>query len=253
MILSKIFYSPLEQFELINIIPLNLHNFYFSITNSTLFVLIIFILATLLLYFFSTICLIISRKIFLMINNFFVFSRMLIVENIGKQYLNYIYLIFFLFLFLFLSNILGMIPYAFTVTSQFIFTFSIALIFFFGVTFIGFVKHRLHFFGLFLPEGAPLVIMPFIVTIEIISYFARVFSLSIRLFANMMAGHTLLNILAWFCWSMFLALGIWLFVGIFPLIIIFLVTGLEIAIAFLQAYVFTVLVCIYLNDVIHLH
>jgi ATP synthase subunit 6 len=178
---------------------------------------------------------------------------MLIVENVGIKYVKYISLIFFLFLFLFLSNILGMIPYSFTVTSQFIFTFALALIFFFGATYIGLVKHRLRFFGLFLPDGAPLAIMPFIITIEIISYIARVFSLSIRLFANMMAGHTLLNILAWFCWSMFLALGIWLNIGIFPLIIIFLVTGLEMAIAFLQAYVFTVLVCIYLNDVIHLH
>jgi ATP synthase subunit 6 len=247
------FNSPLEQFELICLISLNFHNFYFSITNSTLVVLMILALMVLILFFFSYVCLMVVKWHFLVINNLFVFSRMLIVENVGIKYVKYITLIFFLFLFLFLSNILGMIPYSFTVTSQFIFTFALALIFFFGVTYIGFVKHRLHFFGLFLPDGAPLAIMPFIVTIEIISYIARVFSLSIRLFANMMAGHTLLNILAWFCWSMFLALGIWLNIGIFPLIIIFLVTGLEMAIAFLQAYVFTVLVCIYLNDVIHLH
>lgn len=247
------FHAPLEQFEIINMISLNFHNFYFSITNSTMVVAMILALIILMLFFFSFVGLMVVRWHFLIINNLFVFSRMLIVENVGLKYVKYISLIFFLFLFIFLSNILGMVPYSFTVTSQFIFTFSIALIFFFGVTFIGFVKHQAHFFGLFLPEGAPLAIMPFLVVIELISYIARVFSLSIRLFANMMAGHTLLNILAWFCWSMFLALGVWLNIGIFPLIIIFLVTGLEMAIAFLQAYVFTVLVCIYLNDVIHLH
>jgi ATP synthase subunit 6 len=246
-------WAPLEQFEIIKIIPLSFILYDISITNSTLFVFFIFTLIWLCLFFFNSTSLIILKGSYLLINNLFIFVRMLILENIGIKYLKYISLIFFLFFFIFLANILGMVPYSFTVTSQFIFTFSIALIFFFGATFIGFVKHKSHFFGLFLPEGAPLVIMPFIVTIEIISYIARVFSLSIRLFANMMAGHTLLNILAWFCWSMLLAGGLWFEIAFFPLAIIFMVTGLEIAIAFLQAYVFTVLVCIYLNDVIHLH
>ena len=247
------FYSPLEQFEIIKIIPLPqiFHNF--IITNSTLLIIIVIILMLLIFLFYLYNSLINANESFFIVTNLFNFCRLLIIENIGIQYLRYLPIILYLFLFLFLANIIGMVPYSFTTTSQFIFTFSIAIIFFFGATFIGFVKHKLKFFGLFLPEGAPLIIMPFIVTIELISYMARVFSLSIRLFANMMAGHTLLNILAWFCWNMFLGLGIWLQIGIFPLIIIFLVTGLEIAIAFLQAYVFTVLVCIYLNDVIHLH
>lgn len=234
-------------------IPIDFLNYCFSITNSTVFTAGVICLMLCLLSSISYVGILMLKYHFLMVTNFFFFSKSLIVENIGLKFVKYIGIIVYLFMFLFLANILGMVPYAFTVTSQFIFTFSIAFIFFFGATFIGIVKHRLKFFGLFLPEGAPLAIMPFIVTIEIISYLARVFSLSIRLFANMMAGHTLLNILAWFCWSMILAFGIWIFIAAFPLIIIFLVTGLEMAIAFLQSYVFTVLVCIYLNDVIHLH
>ena len=225
----------------------------FYVTNSTLYVLIIVIAIFLIFSSLHYTGNLTFKSYFLLFSKIFTFSRGLIVENIGIKYLKFLSLILYLFLFIFLANILGMVPYAFTVTSQCIFTFAIAFIFFFGATLIGILKHNLKFFGLFLPEGSPLVIMPFIITIEIISYFARVFSLSIRLFANMMAGHTLLNILAWFCWGMLLAFGIWFFIAIFPLIIIFLVNGLEMAIAFLQSYVFTILVCIYLNDVIHLH
>lgn len=189
-------FSPLEQFELIRIINIKIFFMDFSITNSTILVLIILACMGLSFNFFFKSNLIFFKKFYLLFNQLIVFSRMLIIENIGVKSIQYISLIFFLFFFLFLSNILGMVPYSFTVTSQFIFTFTLALIFFFGATFIGLVIHRSHFFGLFLPENAPLAIMPFIVTIELISYFARVFSLSIRLFANMMAGHTLLNILA---------------------------------------------------------
>lgn len=245
--------NPLEQFEIIQLISLSIKSNSFSITNSSFILYLLSYLMITFLIFFSYHATIINHDSYAWIYYLILFSRMLIIENIGIKYIKYLALIFYLFLFIFLANIIGMIPYSFTVTSHFIFTFGIAFIFFFGATFTGFIKHKLHFFGLFLPEGAPIFIMPFIVTIEIISYLARVFSLSIRLFANMMAGHTLLNILAWFCWSMFLTLGIWFQIAFIPLIIIFLVTGLEIAIAFLQAYVFTVLICIYLNDVIHLH
>lgn len=202
------FFSPLEQFELVRIIPMNFLNFNLSVTNSTVFIFLILALIFLGLASLSYVGIFILKSQLLLTSNFFSFSRSLIVENIGVNYIKFLSLIVYLFMFIFFANILGMVPYAFTVTSQFIFTFTIALIYFFGATYIGLVKHRLKFFGLFLPEGAPLVIMPFIVTIEIISYLARVFSLSIRLFANMMAGHTLLNILAWFCWSMILAFGL---------------------------------------------
>ena len=206
-----------------------------------------------LLFFYSFSNLLIAKGYLWFVQNIFIFSRMLILENIGAKNIKYLSLIFYLFIFLLISNLLGMVPYSFTITGQFIFTFAIALIFFFGITLIGFMIHRERFFGLFLPEGSPVVILPALVLIELISYIARVFSLSIRLFANMMAGHTLLNILAWFCWGMLLVGGLWFNIAFFPLIIIFLVTGLEMAIAFLQAYVFSILICIYLNDSINLH
>ena len=193
------FYDPLEQFELIKVISLNLHFLNFSITNSTVVVAFVISLIFLMLFFYSFSNLFITKGYLWFVQNIFVFSKMLILENIGIKNIKYLSLIFYLFIFIFFSNLLGMVPYSFTITGQFIFTFTIALIFFFGITLIGFLIHKEKFFGLFLPEGSPSVILPALVLIELISYIARVFSLSIRLFANMMAGHTLLNILAWFC------------------------------------------------------
>ena len=109
------------------------------------------------------------------------------------------------------------------------------------------------FFSLFLPPGAPLALAPLLVPIEIISYVFRVVALSVRLFANMMAGHTLLKILATFAWKMLMAGGIFLFIQFFPMLVIIAITGLELAIAFLQAYVWTTLICLYFSDVINLH
>jgi len=146
-----------------------------------------------------------------------------------------------------------MIPYSFTVTSHIIVTFGLALGIFIGINVIGFSYHGLHFFSLFLPQGAPLALSPFLVLIELISYVFRVISLAVRLFANMMSGHALLKIISGFVWTMMSMGGLMIIVSLLPLAIIFALTGLELAIAFLQAYVFTLLVCIYLNDAIHLH
>jgi F-type H+-transporting ATPase subunit a len=148
---------------------------------------------------------------------------------------------------------IGMIPYTFTVTSHLIITFGLGLATFIGITIVALREHKLHFFAFFLPGGAPLAMAPFLVIIEFISYMFRGISLSIRLFANMMAGHTLLKILAGFSWTMLSLGGIFYVLQLFPLLVVFALTGLELGIAFLQAYVWTVLVCIYLNDAIHLH
>jgi len=118
---------------------------------------------------------------------------------------------------------------------------------------IAFREHGLHFFSFFLPKEAPLALAPFLVLLEFFSYCFRVLSLSIRLFANMMAGHTLLKILAGFAWTMLSVGGILAVASVIPVVIVFALTGLEIGVACLQAYVFTILVCIYLNDAIHLH
>lgn len=157
------------------------------------------------------------------------------------------------FLFILGSNFAGMAPYSYTVTSSLINTFSLALATFIGINVIGVWLHKSGFLGLFLPPGCPLAIGPLIILIETVSYGARVLSLSIRLFANMMAGHTLLAILAGFAWQMLSSGGVWLIVVGGPLLIILAVSGLEIAVAFLQTYVFTVLVCLYVRDAAELH
>ena len=146
-----------------------------------------------------------------------------------------------------------MVPYTFTVTSHIILTFGLGMIIFVGLNILGVKKHGLHFFSLFLPPGAPLSLALLLVPIELISYFFRVVALSVRLFANMMAGHTLLKILATFAWKMLTIGGIFLVIQLFPLIIIIAITGLELAIAFLQAYVWTTLTCLYLGDALNLH
>jgi F-type H+-transporting ATPase subunit a len=141
---------------------------------------------------------------------------------------------------------LGMLPYSFTVTSHIIVTFALAAVIFIGVTIIGFVNHGAGYLKLFIPSGVPLFLLPLIVIIEIISYLSRPVSLSVRLFANMMAGHTMLKVFGGFV----ISLGI--LGGLLPLSFTVALTGLEILIAFLQAYVFAILTCIYLNDALNL-
>jgi len=144
-------------------------------------------------------------------------------------------------------NMLGMVPYSFTVTSHIIVTLIMAIFIFIAVTVIGFLKHGLGYLKLFVPSGVPIVLLPLITVIEIISYLSRPVSLSVRLFANMMAGHTMLKVFGGFVISLGM-LGGWL-----PLGFSVALTGLEILVAFLQAYVFAILTCIYLNDALNLH
>ena len=177
----------------------------------------------------------------------------LMTSNILIQYFDYLFLIFSIFCIVLFSNIFGLIPYTYTTTSHILFTFLLAFCAFSLINYVGIRKQGFNFFALFLPSGAPLAIAPFLMIIEVISYIARVFSLSIRLFANLMSGHTLLKILAGFIWSMILGGSIGSICFVIPAAIVFAVTGLELAIAFLQAYVFTILVIIYFNDVLSLH
>ncbi|MDF1733298.1 MAG: F0F1 ATP synthase subunit A, partial [Minwuia sp.] len=153
--------------------------------------------------------------------------------------------LFTLFFFILFCNLLGMIPYSFTPTSHIIVTFGMALVVFIGVTIIGFAKNGLGFIRLFVPSGVPIPLLFILVPIEIISYFVRPISLSLRLFANMMAGHTMLKVFGGFVISLGFVAG-WA-----PLAFLVALTGLEIGIAMLQAYVFTILSCLYLHDALH--
>lgn len=175
------------------------------------------------------------------------FVATMLKENVGTEGRQYFPLIFSLFMFILFCNLLGMLPYGFTVTSHVAVTFALAVLVFLGVTTIALVRHGFHFFAHFLPKGTPWWLAPLMIVIEIFAYLARPISLSVRLFANMMAGHVLLKVIAGFVVGMGLAWG-WL-----PLSFTVLLTGFEIFVAILQAYIFTILTCVYLNEAIHLH
>ncbi len=189
----------------------------------------------------------VPSKIQLITEMSYSFVAKMINDTAGSNAKPFFPFIFTLFMFVLFCNMIGMLPYSFTVTSHIIVTFVLAAIVFIGVTIIGFVKHGIKYLELFVPKGVPLALLPLIVVIEIISYLSRPVSLSVRLFANMMAGHTMLKVFGGFVISLGL-LGGWL-----PLSFSVALTGLEILVAFLQAYVFAILTCIYLNDALNLH
>jgi ATP synthase subunit 6 len=246
-------YSPLEQFQINPLIGFNLYWLDLSFTNSSLAM----IFACSIFYFLYSFSLanatIVPNKWQSVMELLYEFVYFLIQEQIGNKGYSYFPFIFTLFVFILFCNLLGMIPYSFTATSHIAITFSLSFAIFIGVTIVGFAKHGLHFFSLLVPSGVPLFLLPLIVIIEFISYCTRALSLGIRLTANMFAGHTLLKIISTFAWQMITAGGLLALAGLAPIALLFALTGLEIVIAMLQAYVFTVLTCSYLNDSINLH
>lgn len=179
--------------------------------------------------------------------------RSVVRSNLYIRKQQYFAVLFYLFLTLFVANLVGLLPYSFTVTSSFIVTLFISLLHFIGVNMIGASQHGWELNNIFLPSGAPLAIMPFLIFIEAVSYIARVLSLSIRLFANMMSGHALLKILIGFSWALITSGSLMILIAAFPWAIVTVVMFLELLIAFLQAYVFTILVTLYIGDVLTFH
>ena len=235
--------SPLEQFTIKPIIeaPAGL-----DYTNSSLWMTIAVVSATVFLVGGMRKREMVPGPWQSMAESVYEFIGNMIRDNVGSEGRKFFPLVFTIFMFVLFGNALGMVPGSFTYTSHIIVTFTMAAAIFVGVTVIGFIKHGVHFFGFFLPPGTPLLMAPLAVPIEAISYFSRPISLSVRLFANMLAGHTLMKVFAGFIVS----LGVF---GFVPFLFVFALTGLELLIAFLQAYVFTVLTCLYLNDALHLH
>lgn len=247
-------YSPLEQFRIVRVIPLGMGQYDVSLTNSSLYML----LATgLSLMLFMAVTReggrVIPSSWQSVVEMVYDFVVSLVEEQIGPAGRRYFPLIFTLFTFLLATNLIGMIPYSFTATSHMVVTFGISVSLFLGITIVGFERHGLHFFSFLLPKGAPLMLAPLLVVLELVSYSFRAISLGVRLFANMMAGHTLVKILSGFAWTMMSLGGLLSVAASIPFLIVFALTGLEIGVACLQAYVFTILVCIYLHDAIHLH
>lgn len=177
----------------------------------------------------------------------------LVRDQVGHEGKKFFPFVFTLFMFILFGNMLGMLPYAFTFTSHIAVTFTLALVVFVLVTAVALAIHGLHFFSYFFPEGAPKALAPLIIPIEIISYLSRVVSLSVRLFANMVAGHVMLKVFATFVVMMGSAGVLGLLGALAPLAINVALVGFEFLVAFLQAYVFAVLTCIYLHDAVHLH
>ena len=239
--------DPMHQFEIKKYIDLNLGGLDISFTNSSLYMLIAVTAISFFMIFSIRKNSIIPSRLQSVVEISYEFVSNMVRQNVGSQGKTYFPFIFTIFMFVLFLNMLGMIPYGFTVTSHIAVTFGLAILIFIGVTIIGFIKHGMGFLGFFVPKGVPIFMLPLLVVIELISYFTRPVSLSVRLFANMMAGHTMLKVFSGFVILMGF-LGGWL-----PLDVMVAFTGLEILIAFLQAYVFAILTCIYLNDALHMH
>jgi len=240
--------NPMHQFNVYKIGPeIKINGVDLSFTNASLFMLISGIFISLFLLLGTKDRKIVPGKFQLMSEMLYNFISKMISDTAGKKAKPYFSFIFSLFIFVLFCNMVGMLPYSFTVTSHIIVTLAFAIFIFIGVTILGFVIHGFKYLKIFVPSGVPMVLLPIIMIIEIISYLSRPVSLSVRLFANMMAGHTMLKVFGGFVISLGLVAG-WL-----PLTFSVALTGLEILVAFLQAYVFAILTCIYLNDALNLH
>lgn len=238
--------DPLHQFAVSPIIKWGICGLDLSFTNSSLSVLAAVVLICCLFVFGLKKGKLVPNRLQALIEMLYQLVSGSITGNAGSGGLKYFPFVFSIFFFVLFGNTLGMIPYMFTFTSHIIVTFALAMIVFLFVTVLGIVLHGVRFFSLFMPKGAPIYLSPILVPIELISYLSRPVSLSVRLFANMMAGHTMMKVFAGFV----AMLGI---MGIAPIAINTILTGFEIVISVLQAYIFTILTCVYLNDAINLH
>ena len=246
-------HSPVEQFTIKILFALNLFGYDVSFTNSSLFMVLTVLASIAFLALAIRPAALIPGRMQGLAEMLYEFVADMVRSNVGNEGRPYFPVIFTLFMFVLFSNLLGLIPYSYTTTSQIVVTFALALAIFVGVTLIALVKHGFHFFSFFVPSGAPKALIPFLVVIEVISYFVRPVSLSVRLFANMLAGHTMLKVFAGLAVMIASAGGVAAVGSVLPLIAIIGLTGLEVLVAVLQAYVFTILTCMYLNDALHLH
>ena len=239
--------DPMHQFVVRKIVPWEIAGVDASFTNASLFMVIVAAAVTLFLAMGASRRALVPGRLQSMAELSYEFVANMIRDTAGKEGMRFFPFVFTLFMFILFSNVIGMVPYSFTVTSHIIVTLAFALVVFLGVTVLGFVTHGIKFLNFFVPHGVPKVLLPFIIVIEIISYLSRPMSLSVRLFANMMAGHTMLAVFGGFV----VMLGV--VAGWIPLLFSSALMGLEFLVAFLQAYVFAVLTCIYLNDALHMH
>jgi F-type H+-transporting ATPase subunit a len=244
--------DPIHQFEIKNLWPVfSLGGHEINFTNSALFMFIVVGLASVLLIGGTARRAVVPGRFQSIAEISYEFVANTVRSSAGNEGMKFFPFVFTLFMFVLLANLIGLIPYSFTITSQLIITATLALLVFFVVVGYGFWRNGLHFLNLFVPKGVPKLILPAIVIIEVLSFLSRPVSHSVRLFANMLAGHITLQVFAGFV-IMLAGAGIlgW-FGAALPFIMVVLLTALELLVAFLQAYVFAILTCIYLNDAIH--
>ena len=246
--------SPLEQFEVTNLLGLNAPIFGYlniTITNLCFYSLLVLLIIIGIHYMGNNETKLLPNKWSIGLESIFASINSMVREQLGKEiYLPFIYSLFF---FILIANLTGNVPYSYTVTTSIIVTIGLSFTILIGVTILGLSIHKLHFFSFFVPSGTPLALVPLLVLIETVSYLARAFSLGIRLFANMVAGHTLLKILSTFLYQMFSSSIIVFVLTLIPFSIFLALIGLELAVSLIQSYVFTLLVCSYIKDAIELH
>lgn len=238
--------SPLQQFKIKTIASAHVGGVDVSFTNSSLFMIVTITAITAFLLLGVRKRALVPGRLQSMAELFYEFIAGLVRDNVGSAGRAYFPFIFTLFMFILFANTIGLIPFTFTVTSHIIVTFALALVVFIGVTIVGIARHGMKWFSYFFPPGAPLYMAPLLVPIEILSYLARPVTLALRLFANMMAGHTMLKVFAGFVITLGMA-------GVAPLAVLIALYMLELIVAVLQAFVFTILTCLYLHDALHLH
>lgn len=244
-------HGPLHQFEIVKLIPLKIGGLDISFTNSSLWMVIITVALCLFGHITTRKPSMVPNRLQYVHEAIYNFVADMLKSNLGREGRKFFPFVFPLFLFVLAANLVGLIPYSFTVTSHIIVTFALAFMVFLCATILSISKHGTGFFRTFFPHGAPLFVAPILIPIEIISYLMRPVSLSIRLFANMVAGHVLIKIFAGFVSA--IAQGPFIIFGIIPLLLNTVLMSFEVMVAVLQAYVFTILTCIYINDALTSH
>jgi len=241
--------SPIEQFQIKKLVPLKVLGYDASFTNASAFMLTAVLLTTGFLIYAMRNRALVPGRAQSFAEMVYEFVATTVRENVGQEGMKFFPLVFSLFVFVLIANLLGMIPYSFTVTSHIVVTAALALLVIGFVILYGFYQHGFSFLKLFVPDVPP-ALLPLMIPIEVISFLSRPLSLSVRLFANMLAGHIALKIFAGFVASL-LAAGAWGLIAPLPLFLTVALTALEFLVAALQAYVFAVLTCVYLNDAVH--
>jgi F-type H+-transporting ATPase subunit a len=243
-------HGPLEQFEIKRLVPLEIFGVDASFTNAALYMVIAVVVICAFLIFAMRSRALVPGRLQSVAELSYEYIANMVRENLGEEGMKFFPWVFTIFMFVLTLNLIGMVPSAFTVTSHLIVTFALAAMVWLTVVIAGFIKNGPGFLRLFVPSGVPWILMPLIVPIELITFLMRPVSHSVRLFANMMAGHTMLKVFAGFAVAF---VGLWAPLAALPTIFLIAFTGLEFLVAFLQALIFSVLTCIYLKDALHPH